>query len=278
MKLNQINTVKFNGTDIDRVMLNGAQMYNAWTSEQGAVPLTLQKSIGKPLKSLYIAGAEGGVGDLNEETGKYDIPLSIRGKNLLYAQTTSYAGGLSLKATKESIVINGNGDTNVSITGETSGCLRKLPPGNYRFSYNYISGEIISCPQKLWVGIANDKNNWIIIDGWRDGFGITTESYKTRMSGWFAIAEEMSVSLRVVGCGKFNKFTFGLQVESGTKATAYESYQRPTSLTLSVDAPIESGEGVYAAAQVPTVKGTTIIEANTATAPEYMAAQYKKAR
>ena len=38
---------------------------------------------GTNVRNFVIHGAEGGVGDLNADTGKYEIPVTVRGKNLI---------------------------------------------------------------------------------------------------------------------------------------------------------------------------------------------------
>ena len=289
MKLNRINTVKFNGTDIDAVMLNNTRMYNAWTSVQAAVPLTLAESIGKPLKKLYIAGAEGGVGDLNEETGKYDIPLSVRGKNLLSVTNEKNYREDFANCSYE-VIENGWRITGRSVSDQATaysngwfrpGYTDSGVRGVYAKKGDNLTVSADICAIKLSEKYANNNNMGMYL--------YTNSANVVSEVRWFSSnkTRRLSVSYKIPASGRwYPVFTINgntieitnVQVAKNETDITYEPYQNPTDLTLSLDAPIESGEGVYAAAQIPTVKGTTIIEANTATAPEYMAAQYKKAR
>lgn len=280
MKLNKINTVNFGGTDIDRVKFNGIEMWNAWTYAQGAPPLILPESIGKPLKKLYAEGADGGTGDLNEETGKYDVPITVRGKNLLRRNRTSTtaSGNGTLVAKNSEITINStaeDGNMGVEYDEATSAT---LTPGTYTFTYKYISGTLTQSKNALWLGLRKSDNNWFNNANGADAFGIRPNNYKTTMTCKYNVKEETKVCVGFVGGCIAENFKLSYQLEKGASATPYEPYQEKTDLTVSLDAPLHSGEGAYINAKIPTVKGTTIIEVNTSVPPAALKTYYRKGR
>lgn len=391
MKLNKINTVNFGGTDIDRVVFNKSEMWNAWTYAQSAPPLILSESIGKPLKRLYVEGktetgknllnipseftftqfyalhtyipagtyylsweasvpgsdsaptfrvensftylsstggsasitltepitviyfysngydyamskgitstikkcmlttentteyepyTESYMGDLNEETGKYDVPITVRGKNLLRRNriSTTASGNGKLVAKNSEITINStaeDGNMGVEYDEATSAT---LTPGTYTFTYKYISGTLTQSKNALWLGLRKSDNNWFNNANGADAFGIRPNNYKTTMTCKYNVKEETKVCVGFVGSCIAENFKLSYQLEKGASATPYEPYQAKTSLTVSLDAPLHSGEGAYINAKIPTVKGTTIIEVNTSVPPAALKTYYKKAR
>lgn len=270
MKLNKMNTVKFNGTDIDRVKFNGSEMWNAWTYAQGAPPLTLSESIGKPLKRLYAEGADGGTGDLNEETGKYDVPITVRGKNLI-------STGSGINMTIHGVTIKRNDDGSLTFNGATTtsgwdeinlcqiyGRLNRKK--RYTFS---AKGAVVT---QLQYEVQLRKNGACVEN-------VCTQTIPTfNFSTYTKEFDEAVAKLLILSGATFNNLTVYPQLEEGGAATPYEPYRAKTDLTVSLDAPLHSGEGAYINAEIPTVKGTTIIEVNTSVPPAALKTYYRKGR
>ena len=270
MKLNKMNTVKFNGTDIDRVKFNGSEMYSAWTYAQGAPPLILPESVGKPLKKLYMEGADGGTGDLNEETGKYDVPITVRGKNLI-------STGSGINMTIHGVTIKRNDDGSLTVNGATTtsgydeinlcqiyGRLNRKK--RYTFS---AKGAVV---KQLQYEVQLRKNGAFVEN-------VCTQTIPTfNFSTYTKEFDAAIAKLLILSGATFNNLTVYPQLEEGGAATPYEPYRAKTDLTVSLDAPLHSGEGAYINAEIPTVKGTTIIEVNTSVPPAALKTYYKKAR
>ncbi len=294
MKLNKMNTVKFNGTDIDRVKFNGSEMYSAWTYAQGAPPLILPESIGKPLKKLYMEGADGGTGDLNEETGKYDVPITVRGKNIL---NTYGFGARNFNSPTAARYLTNPYGTSISTTAPTKSLtVTQTKTGNSSTPWNYINGyfsmglndeiedgksyrlscdiEIVNNPLdvKYIQVLVNGSNNSMANIFIKNGRGSCTFRYGTLKN----FPDRKLLEFRNAGCSMVISNIMITKI-SDTDIT-YEPYQEKTDLTVSLDAPLHSGEGAYINAEIPTVKGTTIIEVNTSVPPAALKTYYKKAR
>lgn len=294
MKLNKINTVNFGGTDIDRVKFNGSEMYSAWTYAQGAPPLILPESIGKPLKKLYVEGADGGTGDINEETGKYDVPITVRGKNVL---NTYGFGARNFNSPTAARYLTNDYGTTVSTTAPANLLtVTQTKTGNPSDPWNYVNGyfsmglndeiedgksyrlscdiEIVNNPLdvKYIQVFVNGGNNYIANISIENGRGSCTFKYGSLKD----LPNRKLLEFRNAGCS-MNISNIMITKISDTDIT-YEPYQEKTDLTVSLDAPLHSGEGAYINAKIPTVKGTTIIEINTSVPPAALKTYYRKGR
>lgn len=293
MKLNKMNTVKFNGTDIDRVKFNGSEMYSAWTYAQGAPPLILPESIGKPLKKLYMEGADGGTGDLNEETGKYDVPITVRGKNIL---NTYGFGARNFNSPTAARYLTNPYGTTVSTTAPTKSLTvtqtkTDRPDLPWAFWNGYFSmglnDEIedgksyrLSCDIEIVNNPLDVKNIQVLVNGGSDAVNLSIENGRGSCTFKNKLLKDLPdrklLEFRNAGCSMVISNIMITKI-SDTDIT-YEPYRAKTDLTVFLDTPIGAGEGAYINAEIPTVKGTTIIEVNTSVPPAALKTYYRKAR
>lgn len=283
MKLNKVNTVKFNGEEVDRTMYNGERVWNAWESAVGEPPLTLLNSLGKNMKALYVTGGEGGTGDLNEETGLYEIPVTVRGKNILYTDPTRrdcnwfesakiiengvIAKGASNPSEKASSYLNGmympghNGDMYIEagsvVTVSADVCVLEL-------SENYENNCLTNIYLYGAVNMASYKEHRLNADG---SVKRISESYTVTTSGkYYPRFALRSNTLKITN----------VQVAINDTDTAYEPYVKEQTVTVSLPAPIQEDETQKLPEAIPTVKGTTVIEVKTAVTPKMLEGKYKR--
>lgn len=214
------------------------------------VPCVLESSKGKNIRSYEVYGnsVQDGtptpdspveiqsVGDLmtdetSEHYGKYAVPVSVTGKNIIrYYTTITYP--LTVNAYGNTIVINGNSTSNAGInyldTYKT--LLRK---GTYTFTYFYDSGTTISNPYGMTIGLRKSDDRWLAY--------ITTYSsnYKNAsVSKRFTVSSDTYVSFGLVGNGSYDNLKFRFQLECGEDATDYEPYQEPVTEHIYLDEPL----------------------------------------
>ena len=204
----------------------------------GAPPLTF-KSDGAELKSYRIYGAAGGVGDYDENSGKYVIPVTIAGKNEFDGTLIS---GYYTDSTMTSI-------------GGASGNYKSfkllLSAGTYTFSSN-IPVLII---------------RYITADSYKSN----PTSGRITQTHTFTVSDDGYVSLafRNAENTPWDDSTT-IQIEEAQTATEYEPYHEPIVSTISLDTPLSEGESVSMAdtgVQFGTIDGTNILTVGTTVQP-----------
>lgn len=204
----------------------------------GIPPLTF-KSDGAELKSYRIYGAAGGVGDYDENSGKYVIPVTIAGKNKFDGTLFS---GYYTDSTMTSIG---------GVSGNYKSCKVYLSAGTYTFSSN-ISVLII---------------RYITADSYKSN----PTSGRITQTHTFTISDDGYVSLafRNAENTPWDDSTT-IQIEEAQTATEYEPYHEPIVSTISLDTPLSEGESVSMAetgVQFGTIDGTNILTVGTAVQP-----------
>lgn len=281
MKLNKVNTVKFNGEEVDRTMYNGERVWDAWESAVGEPPLTLLNSLGKNMKALYVTGGEGGTGDLNEETGLYEIPVTVRGKNILHTDPTrhyctyvEYA-----KATETGIIAKGASNPSEKAGSYLNGYC------DAGFSGTYIeAGSIatVSADVRVLELSENYENNCLITFALYGAVNLSTKSNSLNADG---SVKRISASYTVTTSGLYYPRMYlrsntleisNVQIAINDTDTAYEPYVKKQKVTVSLPAPIQEGETQKLPETIPTVKGTTVIEVKTAVTPKMLEGKYKR--
>ena len=228
---------------------------------------------GTNVRNYVIHGAEGGVGDLNSGTGKYEIPVTVRGKNLLARVETRTDNGITYDLNADRWIMNGSASTNSYIPISTTQAVN-LKPGTYTVSYTYISGTMDSAASAFYLGLrVVGTGNWL------KDLGVSPRNYKTKITASFTLTEEKRGSWYSVGVGTVKNLTFAMQIEKGSEATDFEPYTAPKEYAISLDAPLGTGEVLTRETGgdiTLTDARTNIIEVGTATAPGKIEVEYYK--
>ena len=203
------------------------------------VPPLIFKSDGAELKSYRIYGAAWGVGDYDENSGKYVIPVTIAGKNKF--DGTLFSGYYT--------------DSTMTSIGGASGNYKSfkllLSAGTYTFSSN-ISVLII---------------RYITADSYKSN----PTSGRITQTHTFTVSDDGYVSLAFRNAeNTLWDDSTTIQIEEAQTATEYEPYHEPIVSTISLDTPLTEGESVSLAetgVQFGTIDGTNILSVGTTVQP-----------
>lgn len=203
------------------------------------VPPLVFRSNGEALKNYRFYGAAGGVGDYDEESGKYVVPVTIAGKNKFDGTLFS---GYYTDSTMASIG---------GATGNYKSFKLLLSAGTYTFS--------CSVPVLVIRYITSDiyRSNPI-------GSKYTQEYT-------FTLANDSYVSLafRNESNTAWDDSTT-IQVELSQSATEYEPFHEPSTINIFLDEPVYEGESVSmedTGIQIGTIDGTNILTVGTEVQP-----------
>ena len=211
------------------------------------VPPLIFKSDGSALKNYRFYGAAGGVGDYDENSGKYVIPVTIAGKNKFDGTLFS---GYYTDSTMTSIG---------GATGNYKSFKLLLSAGTYTFS--------CSVPVLIIRYITSDiyRSNPI-------GSKYTQEYT-------FTLANDSYVSLafRNESNTAWDDSTT-IQVELSQSATEYEPFHEPSTINIFLDKPVYEGDSVSmedtgvligedTGIQIGTIDGTNILTVGTEVQP-----------
>ena len=205
---------------------------------EGVPPLTFTAD-GSALKNYRFYGATGGVGDYDENSGKYVIPVTVSGKNKFDGTLFS---GYYTDSTMTSIG---------GVSGNYKSCKVYLSAGTYTFSSN-ISVLII---------------RYITADSYKSN----PTSGRITQTHTFTVSDDGYVSLafRNAENTPWDDSTT-IQIEEAQTATEYEPYHEPIVSTISLETPLSEGESVSMAetgVQFGTIDGTNILTVGTAVQP-----------
>ena len=203
------------------------------------VPPLIFKSDGSALKNYRFYGAAWGVGDYDENSGKYVIPVTIAGKNKFDGTLFS---GYYTDSTMTSIG---------GATGNYKSFKLMLSAGTYTFS--------CSVPVLVIRYITSDiyRSNPI-------GSKYTQEYT-------FTLANDSYVSLafRNESNTAWDDSTT-IQVELSQSATEYEPFHEPSTINIFLDEPVYEGESVSmedTGVHIGTIDGTNILTVGTEVQP-----------
>lgn len=236
-------------------------------------PCVLLNSDGKRLKNYTIYGNSGGVGDAAHD-GKHVIPVVSRGKNLI---RFPYENG---SMTKNGITIQLNRDGSFLINGTCSATVIFYLALNMQNSLDKNKEYTLSVNQIVnnayLRAVYNDANLAYV------GEEGTWSSTSIRLNLSRYAYSQINVTYVCRTGGVFDNVLIKPQLEQGTVATEYEPYQAPQRTDIYLDSPIGAGQSVNYKADglpsIPTVKGTTILEADTLIKPSNIEAKYVKER
>lgn len=224
----------------------------------GASPLTLPHALPRSPKKLTIHGntIDGlGVGDYNEASGLFEIPVTIRGINLL-------------DTTRERTVISGSlpggeytagvGTLSFSTAYYSSSNIYGIktavkPNTSYVLTYKTITGRAL-------IRLFSESGSTITTYNSTGDFVFNSRSNSTiyiefRSNSWNLYTELTDIIL------------------SEAAAASYEPYAEPVQYTLYSEHPIYMGEHIDADPG-KLIKGTNIIEVNTLISPTLIECAY----
>ena len=218
--------------------------------------------------SLKVYGASDGVGDLvasGDYTGKYAIPITIRGKNLFSTKsiqnTSSTINGITWTINDDgSITANGTATANSHYNAVKQADAILFPAGDYSFSTTYEHYNQIQFKIMTYVdGAATILTQTLGMDS--PVFTLTDDTY---LCFQFTI-----------GSGKtLDNVTIYPRIEFGKVLTEYEPYGISTEKTVYADAPLTEGESVEITDIVMPESAKLLISANTAVPPSGMELLY----
>lgn len=266
---------------------------------------------GTNIRNYVIHGGERGVGDLNSGTGKYEIPVTVRGKNLISISRDiqSLTSGVVVEKGKDYVIAQMRasaenvepGSTNSSsgwigintlkATAEAfNKCFFKdiKPSTTYTLSYDleyfYLPGGPTSVKHRGQISIsgkAEYTNAYVTEAGKKYHYKLTftTPETITQIMFFFTL-NSCKVKLS------------NIMLEEGGSETDYERYAEPQTAVIELSAPLGKTEHVVNAsgttfknsvlskastAEIPLVaSGTNTIEVGTATAPGKIEVEYYK--
>lgn len=211
------------------------------------------------------------VGDLDAESGKYILPVTVSGKNMipyLYRETTKTVSG---------VTFTDNGDGSITVNGTATNLAMFLLARftsdeiiNYK---KYIiatnqSKPLMNC-YILWQYI---KNNNYIGEG---GTGAETIKILDLTAKDYDRIDFFIAVLKDTAC---ENITLKPQLELGETATDFEPYTAPKITNLLLDAPLGPNESVnYKADNLPALplfNNTSIIMTKTEVPPSNISVTY----
>lgn len=266
---------------------------------------------GTNVRNYVIHGAEGGIGDLNSDTGKYEIPVTVRGKNLISISRDiqSLTSGVVVEKGKDYVIAqmsasaenaepgsanSSSGWIGINTLKATAAAFNKcffkdIKPSttytlSYDFEYFYLPGGLTSVKHRGQISISgkSEYTNALVTEAGKKyhyKLTFTTPETITQIMFFFTL-NSCKVKLS------------NIMLEEGGSETDYERYAEPQTAVIELSAPLGKNDHVVNAsgttlknsvlskastAEIPLVtSGTNIIEVGTATAPGKIEVEYYK--
>ena len=177
-----------------------------------------------------VYGNTGGIGNLDSTDGKYKIPVTLTGKNVLpypYKDSSKTGNGINF---------TDNGDGSVSLTGTATG------KATYYFARSF---KLKSGTYTLSEKMKNQSSNVsIILDAYAGGKFLNSYSASAKKTTVITLSQDATVSIYAyvptgVVC---ENYPVKPQLEIGTTETEYEPYTT-NGVTAALDTAL--GEGEY---------------------------------
>lgn len=228
----------------------------------GTLPLTLPDCVDTNSLIRYTINGNG-VGDYDESTGKYKIPIKCGVKNLF-----------DVDRWYEELTANCTHTYNPYFgTKDGYNYIAVRPPANVRF----MEGEFKENTQyTLSFMVSSDQSNYtgLVI--------VYTDNTKTNIyapKNWTkrTLTTDVGKTISYIGVYFYNgayAYYADIQLEEGTKATDYEPYVEPVTTNIYLDEPLTEGETLKNPIKLPTFKGTTVYTIGTSIQPSNMSATY----
>lgn len=178
------------------------------------------------------------VGDLDAESGKYVLPVTIGGKNLIpypHFYLWHYPNG---------ITFTDNGDGSITANGTSTGSAQyfwNFTPANFKLDKNatYIFS---GCPRggatdTYRLEFAVTKGDTTLLNKHDTGNGVVINGIPENY-------DRISVKPFIGRGTTVDNITFKPQLELGKTATEFEPYTAPKTTNLLLDAPLGVGESI----------------------------------
>ena len=267
---------------------------------------------GTNVRNYVIHGAESGVGDLNSGTGKYEIPVTVRGKNLMSMSRDVRAGfdsgaivekgvdyvvaqmSASAANTEPGSPNNSSGWIGINSLQATAEAFNKcffkdIKPSttytlSYDFEYFYLPDGLTSVKHRGQISISG-KSEYANAQ-------VTEAGKKYHYKLTFTTPETITAIMFFFTLNSCKVKLSNIMLEEGGSETDYERYAEPQKAVVELSAPLGKKDHVVNAsgttfknsvlskastAEIPLVaSGTNIIEVGTATAPGKIEVEYYK--
>ena len=267
---------------------------------------------GTNVRNYVIHGAEGGIGDLNSDTGKYEIPVTVRGKNLMsmsrdvragfdsgaivekgvdyvVAQMSASASNAEHGSTNNSSGWLGINALKVTAAAFNNCFFKDIKPSttytlSYDFEYFYLPDGLTSVKHRGQISISGKSeytNAWVTEAGKKYHYKLT-----------FTTPETITAIMFFFTLNSCKVKLSNIMLEEGGSETDYERYAEPQTAVIELSAPLGKNDHVVNAsgttfknsvlskastAEIPLVaSGTNTIEVGTATAPGKIEVEYYK--
>lgn len=268
---------------------------------------------GTNVRNYVIHGAEGGVGDLNSDTGKYEIPVTVRGKNLMSIKRdmrNEYASGVIVEKGTDYVIAQMSASASNTTPGGTynsSGWLgltsknagttafnkcffKDIKPSttytlSYDFEYFYLPENVSKIKHICYVIVNGTSYSQTYYD-------ISQINKRLHNKLTFTTPETISSMELFFTLNSCKVKLSNIMLEEGGNKTEYERYAEPQTAVIELSAPLGKNDHVVNAsgttfknsalskastAEIPLVaSGTNIIEVGTATAPGKIEVEYYK--
>ena len=231
--------------------------YTATTEfELEGVPPLIFKSDGSALKNYRFYGAAGGVGDYDENSGKYVIPVTVSGKNLLNHIVTN-------RVIDQTLTVVVNNDRSITLNGASSSTqsINIIQDFIPQSGYTYL---LSGCPSGgSYSSYTMDmlNNNGIIKADSGNGTSFNADD---RIG-------TLRIRIRIASNYKCDNLTFYPMIRLANAGnSAYEPYTESATINIFLDEPVYEGESVSMAdtgVQFGTIDGTNILTVGTAVQP-----------
>lgn len=255
--VDSINPVTSRGINIALDFLKSKSIPHTIVS---GYPITITDHLaGEELLSCRVYGADGGVGDLvsdGEYSGKYALPVYIRGKNLIdvsaFANIDNYFNAKEGRGGLEFFNV-------------------RFPAGTYTASVN-----IINTPTAV-ISAAYVQDNTIypikVIVNTTDTQGEKSVTF-TAPQDWYIRLYYGGSSNTVARLSALMACIDSLQLEYGSSATEYEEYTEPYIVTAYLDAPLTAGQSAEVSGLKAIDSDVNTITAETTVKPSKIEVEY----
>ena len=222
---------------------------------EGVPPLTFTAD-GSALKNYRFYGAAGGVGDYDENSGKYVIPVTVSGKNLLNHIVTN-------RVIDQTLTVVVNNDRSITLNGASSSTqsINIIQDFIPQSGYTYL---LSGCPSGgSYSSYTMDmlNNNGIIKADSGNGTSFNADD---RIG-------TLRIRIRIASNYKCDNLTFYPMIRLANAGnSAYEPYTESATINIFLDEPVYEGESVSMAdtgVQFGTIDGTNILTVGTAVQP-----------